>query len=388
MSFYLLGRFINFFRAVSYSFLRKKPRKEGIKPSGKEELKMISIIGAGPSGSYLAYLLAKKGEKVRIIEEHKVIGKPVQCTGIITSTVEKLIKVKKELLVNKFYLVRVHSPNSDFVDVKIKGDNIFDRAKFDQYLAEMAIDNGVEVCLGEKYLDFKNNEVITNKRKIKTKFLIGADGPLSSVAKTNGLFVNKKFVTGLQARVKANVSNDFYEVYLGKGYFGWSVPEDTNVTRLGVIANFNPKNLFEKYLKKLNGKIIEYQSGIIPVFDPKVVTSKKNVFLTGDAAGFVKATTYGGILQGMMASEELCKSIIEDKSYDKLWRKRIGKDLRLHLMLRKKLDKLNDEKYNELIKLVKKEKIRKILNYYDRDFVSKFVLKLLLKEPRFLKFII
>jgi len=361
---------------------------------------MISIIGAGPSGSYLAYLLAKKGEKVRLFEEHKIIGKPVQCTGIVTSFVEDLIKIKKEILVKKFYLVRVYSPDGEFVDVKLKGDNIFDRAKFDQYLAELAVDKGAEICLGEKYLDFKNNEIITNKRKIKTDFLVGADGPLSSVAKTNGLFVNRKFVTGLQARVKAKVNEDYYEVYLGKGYFGWSVPEDSNVTRLGFIANFNPKSLFESYLKKMNGEIVEYQSGIIPVYDNKVITSKeraflgkkpsgkKNVFLTGDAATFVKATTYGGILQGMLASEELCKAILEDENYDKLWKKRIGKDLWLHLKLRNKLDKMDNEKYDELIKLVKKEKIRKILNEYDRDFVSKMAISLILKEPRFLKFII
>lgn len=37
---------------------------------------MTSIIGAGPIGSYLAYLLAKNNQEVRIFEEHKEIGKP------------------------------------------------------------------------------------------------------------------------------------------------------------------------------------------------------------------------------------------------------------------------------------------------------------------------
>ncbi|MEK6934284.1 MAG: NAD(P)/FAD-dependent oxidoreductase [Nanoarchaeota archaeon] len=349
---------------------------------------MISVIGAGPSGSYLAYLLAKKGEDVKIFEEHKLVGKPVQCTGIITSSVDKLIKIDKNILVNKFYCVRVHSPNGDYVDIKIKGDNIFDRAKFDEYLVEKALDAGAEIRLHEKYLDFKNNEVITSKSKFKTDFLVGADGPLSLVAKSNGLFNDKRFVTGLQARVKAKVSNEFYEVFLGKGYFGWSVPENEEITRLGIIANFNPKDLFYEYVKKFNGEILEYQSGIIPIYNPRVKTSKDNVFLVGDSAGFVKATTFGGILQGMMASEELCKSILEGKSYDKLWRKRIGSDMWMHLMLRKKLDKMDDSKYNELIKLVKKDKVREILNSVDRDFVSKMFIKLLLKEPRLLKFAI
>ena len=45
---------------------------------------MITIVGAGPAGSYLAYLLAKQGEKVIVLEEHSAVGSPVQCTGIVT----------------------------------------------------------------------------------------------------------------------------------------------------------------------------------------------------------------------------------------------------------------------------------------------------------------
>ncbi|MEM4264021.1 MAG: NAD(P)-binding protein, partial [Candidatus Woesearchaeota archaeon] len=43
---------------------------------------MISIIGAGPVGSFAAYLLAKAGFEVSIFEEHEKIGLPVQCTGL------------------------------------------------------------------------------------------------------------------------------------------------------------------------------------------------------------------------------------------------------------------------------------------------------------------
>jgi len=45
----------------------------------------ISIIGAGPAGNYLAYLLAKNSFDVCVFEEHKTVGLPVQCTGITTS---------------------------------------------------------------------------------------------------------------------------------------------------------------------------------------------------------------------------------------------------------------------------------------------------------------
>ena len=57
---------------------------------------MISIIGAGPVGCYLAYLLSKQGKQVQIFEEDSKIGRPIQCTGIVTSSINKIIKVKKE----------------------------------------------------------------------------------------------------------------------------------------------------------------------------------------------------------------------------------------------------------------------------------------------------
>jgi len=62
---------------------------------------MISIIGAGPSGSYLAFLLAKSGKKVQIFEEHSSVGRPVQCTGIVTSSISRFIRLKKEFVINR-----------------------------------------------------------------------------------------------------------------------------------------------------------------------------------------------------------------------------------------------------------------------------------------------
>ena len=56
---------------------------------------MITIVGAGPAGSYLAYLLAKQGKEVTILEEHSKVGAPVQCTGIVTHSIEKFFRLKE-----------------------------------------------------------------------------------------------------------------------------------------------------------------------------------------------------------------------------------------------------------------------------------------------------
>ena len=73
---------------------------------------MITIVGAGPAGSYLAYLLAKQGKKVTLIEEHNSVGHPVQCTGIVTHSIEKFFKLKNEVIANKLDKVIVVSKNN------------------------------------------------------------------------------------------------------------------------------------------------------------------------------------------------------------------------------------------------------------------------------------
>ena len=55
---------------------------------------MIGIIGTGPAGSYVASLLAKGGMKVKNYEEDEKIGRPIQCTGIVTKDIKKYVKFR------------------------------------------------------------------------------------------------------------------------------------------------------------------------------------------------------------------------------------------------------------------------------------------------------
>ena len=52
----------------------------------------VVVIGGGPIGCYTAYLLAKEGHSVEIYENHKKIGAPIQCTGILTSSFDTNIR--------------------------------------------------------------------------------------------------------------------------------------------------------------------------------------------------------------------------------------------------------------------------------------------------------
>ena len=58
----------------------------------------VDVIGAGPAGSYTAYCLAKKGHAVNVYEKDPVIGKPVQCTGILSDYFTTIMEPKKDFV--------------------------------------------------------------------------------------------------------------------------------------------------------------------------------------------------------------------------------------------------------------------------------------------------
>ena len=359
---------------------------------------MIAIIGAGPAGSYLAYLLAKQGKEVTLIEEHEKIGSPVQCTGIVTASIEKFVKLPNEVIANKCNKVIVISKNNRIV--AITDEIVMWRNKFDEFLANMAQDEGVKILTNHQFLDFngKHSIKIKNKSNNQTKeiiadYIVGADGPSSAVGKAVGLEPIKKFYIGMQAKVKLKADINAFETYFSNEafpqFFGWVVPESEDTARLGLGSFNNAKEYFYKFLEKRTGtkEILCWESGIFPVYDPKKIIQKENVFLIGDAATQVKATTGGGIIPSLKAAEVLCDCIISKKDYNKEFkRKKAGKELLLHLKIRNALNKFSDNDYDYLLDLMNQDRIKKTLKKYDRDTPIQLILNLLAKEPRFLSF--
>ncbi len=359
------------------------------------EHKIIAVIGAGPIGCYLGYLLAKQNKEVSIYEEHPVIGKPMQCTGIVTQEFAKIIKPKKEFIINQLKKQRLFSKHQT-AELPSK-DIVLDRTKLDKYLARKALKAGAKIHLNAKFLgmtkDFivlagKQNKII----KIRPKLIIGSDGPFSEVAHANNIFNNRQFYTGLQARVKGNFQKGTYETYFGSicpGFFAWLVPESEKTARIGLASRKNTAMLFQRFLKAKNIKnrqIIDRQAGLIPIFNKNIKIRDKNVFLVGDAAAQLKATTGGGLVPGLKAAEILADCIINKKNYEKEIRK-LNRQLQAHLIIRRALDKFKDNDWDSLIKSIKDGKIRKILHITDRDNPITLLFKLAIAKPRLLSFL-
>ena len=361
---------------------------------------MISIVGGGPAGSYSAYLLAKSGFEVQVFEEHGVVGIPVACTGLLIPYLGKLFDTE-DFEMNRVEMARIIAPDSGFVDVHFREPNfVLDRAALDQSIARRAQKAGAVYHLNHRFTGLSREggklqlEVLNKESGEKitsaADYLIGADGPHSSVAKSAGMYGDRTFYAAVQATIACENDN-FIEFYPFGTDMAWVVPESKTSVRAGIAALKEPHLVFRKFMEKRFGagfeeKITARQAGLIPLYNPRLATEKNNVLLVGDAATQVKAPTLGGIMQSLLAAGCAAEAIEKKKRYDTLWKRKIGKDLAMALMARKVMNKFTDEDYNRLVRACNTEKVRNILGSYDRDFISQFLVKMVLTQPKLLYF--
>ena len=156
------------------------------------------------------------------------------------------------------------------------------------------------------------------------------------------------------------------------------------MARVGVIGH-DGLSLRQDYQQLLGGaEVIEDQSGIIPVYDPRQKLRKpgENVFLIGDAATQVKATTYGGIIYGLLAAQYLAE---DPEGYEHRMNAKLGRDLWISLKMREFMNAMTEKQADELIDIFERQRNRQIIERHDRDFPSKFIVQLLMKEAQLWK---
>ena len=334
-------------------------------------MKTVNIIGAGPAGNYLAYLLAGKFN-VNVFEEHKEAGKPVHCTGIITNKIFQILNVPEDVIVNRVDRIRIHSRKKTLEINLKKPDIIVDRAKFDKFLFEIARKKGAKYYFNHKLIGIKD-KLIFEKKIVEKNILVGADGANSLVSKSIGN--RHKYYMGVQARVK--IKQKDVDVFLNAGKFGWVVPEGNGICRMGVFSDLgNARNEFKKFVRK---QPIEIQGGLIPIYNSKEIFQKGNTYVIGDAGSLVKATTGGGIVPGLMSAKILADCLINNRRY--AWELRnVRLELWLHLLLRRVLNNLEEKDAEKIIQIFGKKKNKKKIENVDRDSIGRMIFLLL--KPR------
>lgn len=348
----------------------------------------VIVIGAGPIGSTVARFLAEEGFNVCIYEKKKQVGLPLQCAGLVSRKISKLNPLPENVIINKVRKARAYSPSNISINVS-KEDYVgyvIDRVKYDQYLLNKAIENGVDVFLGHKVekINHDDAKVYVKNKIVKAKFVVDASGYNSKAV--------SKLIPAIQYLVEIdNIEKDCVEIHLFSKLlpgFAWMIPLSKKLARIGLLSG-NKKDLYrimDKY--KVKGVLEKYR-GFVPAPEFKKIYNGRTI-LIGDAASQVKPTTYGGLILGFSAAKiatEVLKEAIEEnnpkilKKYHEEYYKKYGKELRIQLLIKKILSLMNDKQLDYLFRKIKENNIEELLSKYgDMDKYSKLFKEVIKKN--------
>ncbi len=354
----------------------------------------IIIVGAGPVGCYLAYLLAKKGYNVKVYEEHKEIGKPLQCSGVVSENgLKNLNLYKRKFILSKVSEFRLHSFKT-CLKLKLKKTKIciLNRVEFDKYLARLAENKSVCIELGKRVKIIKKNGeffVKIGTRTEKSKVIVVADGNASDYARK--IFGNRyEKIIAVQwdfANTQEHI-DVFFDKSFSKNFYAWVIPKG-NCLGVGLgdnIENFNFRNFknFLKLLKIEKNKVVNKIAGKISIGYARK-TCIKNLLAVGEAALQVKPFTGGGLVYGLNCAEIASLAIsgyLEKecslKLYEILWKRKYKKEIVAGLFLRKLYKSVGNSQIDLALRLLKYRKTI-IENYFDYESYFSLLLSFLAK---------
>jgi geranylgeranyl reductase family protein len=358
----------------------------------------------------VAYKLAGMGYGVVVVEQKKRLGEPVCCTGIIGQECVRSLSIDEGVILRWVNGARVFSPSGKLLSLWRTEPQacIVDRAAFNVALARRAQDEGAEYVLGSRVrgIEVSNGRVRIEaaccggeSNFFETRAVVIAPGFASKLTEELGLGKVGDFVMGAQAEVAASRADEV-EVYLGQevapGFFAWLVPTSPQKALVGLLSRRNPGVYLRKLMSSLlaQGKIASAEAdlnyGGIPL-KPLARTYGERLLVVGSAAGQVKPTTGGGIYYGLLcadiAADNLHRALKSDAlsarnlaSYEKEWKMKLGRELKVGYRARKFYERLGDRQIDRIFDIIRANGIDEALLKADDlsfDWHGRAVLRLI-----------
>ena len=360
----------------------------------------VIVVGAGPAGSLAARTLAEKKYEVIVLEEHESPGIPQHCTGLITEETLRMSRVIPDIH-SKIYGAEVVFPSGQSLEVrsdKPKGVMV-DRVDLEVKMADAAVNAGADYCYNEHYQGHTVGDAVvvdTSVRPHRGKVLVGADGANSQVAMSLGDNRPKEYIRGIQVDVKYTMEDqEMLKLYLGNtvapGFFAWAIPCG-DFSRIGLCCSWSagpPSEYLSDILVRMgfHDRVMKVYSGKIPL-GIRPYLSGDRVLLNGDAAGFVKPLSGGGLYPAFKANPHLVNSITTGLDSDALYSRDLseygrncmndfGRELERSYQLRKRYKKLTDTDFNRIYDYIQKNDLVQYAKDIDIDHPGEIVKKIL-----------
>jgi flavin-dependent dehydrogenase len=277
------------------------------------------VVGASFGGLASAHALATAGLLVTVVEKKTDPGAKLHTTGIIVKDAVDQIALLDSLpaaLVRRIPGVRLYAPSLKFVDLAAPGYYFLatDTPNVMRWLAATTERAGATLKLGHAFTGMQRQRSGFEIDGLgSARFVIGADGPRSKVARSAGLGINERFLAGVEyefagaAIADAEKLHCFIDRRIAPGYIAWVLAGVGGVQagvarRAGAAGGFKPDDAMAAFLAKIAPVIdltaarpSSVRAGLIPCGGVVKPVAAPRVLLVGDAAGMVSPVTAGGI---------------------------------------------------------------------------------------------
>lgn len=289
----------------------------------------VIIVGAGPAGATAAYYLGEAGQRVLVLEKEKLPRYKACGGGLSAHTLAKwfpfsfdsVIETRPETITYAFGKRAVAIPIAD------RSMRMVRRDQFDAYVLSKAraeVRTGVAVSGVEETPEGVKVKT-TDGSVFLGRYLIGADGANSIVARAVGLHRRRPQCPALEAEVY--VAPEILQRYawgpwfiageVSYGYL-WIFPKSDHLS-VGV-ASLHPKaGELQAKLKKVmadHGISLEgvpLHGHLIPFYTRPGPLASSRTLLAGDAAGLVDPFTGEGIRLAIKSGYLAAQAILADR---------------------------------------------------------------------------
>ncbi len=355
-------------------------------------------MGAGPAGSAAARACAEEGLSTLCIEEHGAIGYPVQCAGLLSVSALAECGVSNRSVLNEVTGARMISGLGGelLFDAGVTKAHVVDRCLLDREMAEKAADAGAEFRLKTSASGISGSSLLTRgvrgREEIPFRLLVAADGPRSTVARMLGFRRPETYLAGVQAEVPHTMDPRYVELHpnASPDFFGWVIPVSPTRARVGLCAREHAKDHFDRFIARYGENSLHLASGVIPLGVMPQTYGRRALFV-GDAAGFPKPTSGGGVYTGVRSAKHAAavaaaccaRGEFDDGSlrdYERRWKEDFGKELDIGMKAFRMRQKMTPEEIDRLCRaLDDPDLIATIVEHGDMDRPGTLLRKLALK---------
>ena len=307
----------------------------------------VVVVGGGPAGCAAARACAGEGLSTLLVEEHASIGIPVQCAGLLSLEAFRECGVSERSILHRVYGARI--VGSGGIEASFADDRpracVVDRMVLDREMAEEAAGAGAQVMVKTTATGISDQSLAVRgpggSRQIPFRVLIAADGPRSGIARMMGLARSPVHLAGIQAELPYDTDERVVELYphASEDFFGWVIPSGKGRARVGLCGLADVRARFEAFVSRFGATSLHLVTGTIPLGVMPRTWAGRTLFV-GDAAGFAKPTSGGGIYTGVRSAKHAAgvaaRCCSEDRfapsdlaCYEERWRADFGRELAL-----------------------------------------------------------